>query len=105
MRVLVAPDTFKGPLRAVEVAAAIAEGLEEAGVPSRSLPLADGGDGSVDAALSAGFAPRGVSACGADGRRRSRALAVLPSRWRCCVPARAGRTPQDSPEAGGGELL
>ena len=69
MRVLIAPDKFKGSLTAVEVAAAIAEGLQRAGVPSRSLPLADGGDGSVAAALCAGSASRSVSVRGAEGRR------------------------------------
>src|SRR5215218_2975824 len=69
MRVLIASDKFKGSLTAVEVAAAIAEGLERAGVPSRSLPLADGGDGSVAAALCAGFAARPVTVRGADGHR------------------------------------
>src|SRR4051794_6643832 len=68
MRVLIAPDKFKGSLTAVEVAAAIAEGLETAGVPSRSLPLADGGDGSVAAAICAGSDARPVSVRGADGR-------------------------------------
>src|SRR4051794_4722860 len=69
MRVLIAPDKFKGSLTAVEVAAAIAEGLERAGIGSRSLPLADGGDGSVDSALSAGFTARPVTVRAADGRR------------------------------------
>src|SRR3954453_5197661 len=68
MRVLLAPDKFKGSLAAVEVAAAIAEGLERAGVPSRSLPLADGGDGSVAAGICAGSDARPVSVRGADGR-------------------------------------
>lgn len=69
MRVLVAPDKFKGSLTALEVATAIAEGLEAAGVASRLLPLADGGDGSVAAALHAGSAPRTVAVRAADGRR------------------------------------
>jgi glycerate kinase len=71
MRVLVAPDKFKGSLTALEVATAIGEGLEAAGVASRLLPLADGGDGSVAAALHAGFASRPVTVRGADGRRHS----------------------------------
>ncbi|MGY1783522.1 glycerate kinase [Geodermatophilus sp. SYSU D00698] len=71
MRVLVAPDKFKGSLTALEVATAIGQGLEAAGVASRLLPLADGGDGSVAAALYAGSAPRPVSVRGADGRRHT----------------------------------
>jgi glycerate kinase len=97
MRVLVAPDKFKGSLTAVEVAAAIAEGLERAGVPSRSLPLADGGDGSVDSALTAGFAARTVPVRGADGRQVETAFAfdgttavvevATTCGWRPCLPA------------------
>jgi glycerate kinase len=69
MHLLVAPDKFKGSLTALEVATAIGQGLEAAGVASRLLPLADGGDGSVAAALHAGSARRAVHVPGADGRR------------------------------------
>ena len=51
MRVLIAPDKFKGSLTAAQVADHLATGLTEAGAHSRTLPLADGGDGSVAAAL------------------------------------------------------
>jgi glycerate kinase len=50
--VLVAPDKFKGSLTAAEVAAAVAGALE---VPAVELPVADGGDGTVDAAVACGF--------------------------------------------------
>ncbi|HEX6344356.1 glycerate kinase [Umezawaea sp.] len=55
--VLVAPDKFKGSLTAPRVAAAVARGLREAvpGLDVRCLPVADGGDGTVDAAVAAGF--------------------------------------------------
>ena len=55
VRVLVAPDKFKGTLTAAEVADAVAIGLERTGLQALRLPLADGGDGSVDAALAAGY--------------------------------------------------
>ena len=49
---LVAPDSFKGTFRAAEVAGAIGRGLERAGLmPPDVLPLADGGDGTLDALL------------------------------------------------------
>jgi Glycerate kinase family len=57
MRVLVAPDKFKGSLTASEVATSIAEGLAQSGADAVTLPLADGGDGSVAAALAAGMRP------------------------------------------------
>src|SRR4051794_12881987 len=75
MTVLVAPDKFKGSLTALEVATAIGEGLEAAGVASRLLPLADGGDGSVAAALHAGSTTRPVGVRGADGRRHETVFA------------------------------
>ena len=52
--VLIAPDKFKGTLSAKEVADALAAGLiTKADV--RIIPLADGGDGSIDAIEAAGF--------------------------------------------------
>ena len=68
MRVLVAPDKFKGSLTAAEVADHLAKGLAEAGAHSRTLPLADGGDGSVAAAVAAGFGSLPVDVHGAAGQ-------------------------------------
>ena len=52
--VLVAPDSFKGTLRATEVAAAIGRGLESAGLaPPDLCPVADGGDGTMEVLLTA----------------------------------------------------
>jgi glycerate kinase len=50
--VLVAPDAFKGTLRASQVAAAIGRGLEAAGlVPPDLCPVADGGEGTMEVLL------------------------------------------------------
>jgi glycerate 2-kinase len=50
--VLVAPDSFKGTFRAAEVAGAIGRGLERAGlIPPDLCPLADGGEGTMEALL------------------------------------------------------
>jgi glycerate kinase len=68
MRVLVAPDKFKGSLTAAEVAAAIARGLGARGLDVETCPIADGGDGTVDAAVAAGFTRRPLSASGPTGR-------------------------------------
>lgn len=70
MRVVVAPDKFKGSATAAEVARAIAAGLRS-GRPDLEiveLPVADGGDGTVGAAVAAGFAPVVVSAEGPVGQ-------------------------------------
>jgi glycerate kinase len=48
MRVLVAPDKFRGTLSAREAAAAIALGASRAGWNAVELPLADGGEGTLD---------------------------------------------------------
>ena len=55
MRIVVAPNAFKGSLSALEAAAAIGEGIRVA-APDADLvlvPIADGGDGTVDAMVAA----------------------------------------------------
>jgi len=52
--VLIAPDKFKGTLSAQQVADAIGAGLA-CKTNIRIIPLADGGDGSIDAIAAAGF--------------------------------------------------
>jgi glycerate kinase len=55
MRVLIAPDKFKGCLSAADVAAAMAEGVRDAD-PNMEIdlcPVADGGDGTADVLLAA----------------------------------------------------
>jgi glycerate kinase len=50
--VLVAPDSFKGTFSAPKVAGAIGRGLERAGLmPPDLCPVADGGEGTLDALL------------------------------------------------------
>ena len=75
MRVLIAPDKFKGSLTAAEVADHLSKGLAEAGAHSRTLPLADGGDGSVAAAVAAGFGSLPVDVHGATGQRHRSTVA------------------------------
>ena len=48
MRLLAAPDKFRGTLTARQAAAAIAAGAERAGWDAVQLPLADGGEGTLD---------------------------------------------------------
>lgn len=48
MRVLAAPDKFRGTLRAHEAAAAIAVGARRAGWECDELPMADGGEGTLE---------------------------------------------------------
>jgi glycerate 2-kinase len=48
VRLLAAPDKFRGTLTAREAAAAIAAGAARAGWTAVELPLADGGEGTLD---------------------------------------------------------
>ena len=69
MRIVVAPDKFKGSLPAAEVARAVAAGLRarRPDLDVLELPVADGGDGTVAAAVSAGFEQVTVTAEGPTG--------------------------------------
>ena len=51
--ILIAPDSFKGTLTAAEVAQALARGVSAAGRPVDVCPVADGGEGTLDALLPA----------------------------------------------------
>ena len=50
MKILVAPDKFKGSLNAIQVCEAIAEGIQEVdpGIEIIQCPLADGGEGTAE---------------------------------------------------------
>jgi glycerate 2-kinase len=69
VRVVVAPDKFKGSLTAAQVAARVAAGLARAapGVDVAKVPVADGGDGTLEAAVSAGYRRVPVRAEGPTG--------------------------------------
>ena len=64
--ILIAPDKFKGSATASEVAEHVATGIRRAAphVRTTTLPVADGGDGTVDAAVAAGFERREVTVTG-----------------------------------------
>lgn len=68
-RVLIAPDKFKGSLTAAEAADRIAAGVRRAApaVGTEVMPVADGGEGTVDAAVAAGFARRVLEVTGPVG--------------------------------------
>lgn len=56
MQILIAPGAFKHSLTAAQVADAIARGLERSGIDAtfHALPIADGGNGTLDAFLANG---------------------------------------------------
>ncbi|MFZ4238748.1 glycerate kinase [Streptomyces murinus] len=77
-RVLIAADKFKGSLTAVQVAERVTAGLRRV-VPDlavEALPVADGGDGTVAAAVAAGFERREVRVAGPLGEPVTAAFAL-----------------------------
>jgi glycerate kinase len=68
--VVAAPDKFKGTLTAAEAAARIAAGLTAArpGLVVEQVPVADGGDGTVAAAVAAGYQPVRLTVRGPAGQ-------------------------------------
>jgi glycerate kinase len=76
--VVVAPDKFKGSLTAGQVGAALRTGLLAArpDLDVRVLPVADGGDGTLDAAVGAGFRRLPVEVSGPMGEPTDAAIAV-----------------------------
>jgi glycerate kinase len=69
--VVLAPDKFKGSLSGAEVAAALRRGLvsRRPDLDVRELLVADGGEGTIEAALAAGYAPVAVTATGPTGEQ------------------------------------
>ncbi|WP_262387309.1 glycerate kinase [Streptomyces sp. TRM49041] len=76
--VLVAADKFKGSLTAVEVAERVTAGLRHVvpGIEVEALPVADGGDGTVAAAVAAGFERREARVTGPLGEPVTAAYAL-----------------------------
>ncbi len=82
MRVVIAPDSFKGSATAVEVARALSDGWSRSRPQDHVtlLPMADGGEGTVDAVASAmpGAELRRTRVPGPDGREVEARWLMLP---------------------------
>ncbi|MFD5383724.1 glycerate kinase [Streptomyces sp. NPDC127074] len=78
MRVLIAADKFKGSLTAAQVAERLTAGLRRAAPHASvaSVPVADGGDGTVDAAAVAGFDRHEIRVTGPVGKPVTAAYAL-----------------------------
>ena len=78
MRILLAPNAFKGSLSAAQVVAHLAAGIRRAAPDTDvvAVPVADGGDGTLDAALAAGFTRVPVVAHGPTGMPLESAIAL-----------------------------
>ncbi|GEC98736.1 glycerate kinase [Kocuria varians] len=119
MRVVVAPDKFKGSVTAHRAAAELATGITEARPDATVavLPVADGGEGTLDAALEAGFerhdltvtGPAGTPVRAAWGRRGDEAVVEMSlASGLAALPQRDGRpdlAPRTATSFGTGELI
>jgi glycerate kinase len=77
--VLVSPDSFKGTFSAREAAHAIAEGLRSAGREAEELPVADGGEGTMEVLMTAlGGELRKMTVSDPLGRPVEAGFALLP---------------------------
>ena len=114
-RVLVAADKFKGTLTSAEVGAAVGAGLRD-GVPDvqvEVVPIADGGDGTLAAAVAAGYQLVPVAASGPTGRqvlsgyaRRGRTAVVELADAAGLIRLPDGRPqPMTASSRGAGELI
>jgi glycerate kinase len=90
-RAIVCPDKFRGSLRADEAAHAMAEGLRRAGFDDVvEMPLADGGEGTLDALLAArGGSRRTTRVTGPLGEPVDAEWGVLPGGTAIVEMARA----------------
>lgn len=113
--VLLALDKFKGSLDAFTVCRQLAAGIDRASgrLRARIVPIADGGDGSVAAALRSGFSPRTQSITGPLGQpveatfavRAGHALVEVAEACGLRRLADAQPAPLDSTTYGVGELV
>ena len=80
MKIVVAPDSFKGSHTAAQACSAIAEGLRRASnkVEIVSIPMADGGEGTVEALVeSTGGKLQNAIVCGPSGEKITAHYGIL----------------------------
>ena len=116
LRVLVAPDAFKGTLSGAQVAAAVAAGLRRAGAQAEECPVADGGEGTIEILRGTlGGEPRSAASHDALGRpvhagwlwleaRRTAILEMAQASGLALIAAHE-RDAERASSAGTGELL
>ncbi|MBO0980819.1 glycerate kinase [Microbacterium sp. SD291] len=115
MRILIASDKFKGSATGAEVAAALGEGIREI-IPDaviEAVPVADGGEGTVDAALAIGFEPVTATVTGPTGEPVSARFAARGAEAIIEMAAASGldvlpggaKAPLSATSRGTGELI
>jgi glycerate 2-kinase len=115
MRILVASDKFKGSSSSAEVAAAVSDGVRRIRpeILIDSVPVADGGDGTLAAAVAAGFelvrrtasGPTGEPVCTGFARRGEVAVVELADVSGLSRLPRGEPAPLTATSRGTGELI
>jgi glycerate kinase len=115
MRIVIAPDKFKGSLSAPDVARHLEEGLH-AGARRAGLgplevlriPVADGGEGTLDAAVGSGFTRRSAVVSGPTGqpltaefavRGREAVIEMAAASGLAVLPAGSGQAGDGGPDS------
>lgn len=114
-KILLAPDSFKGTMTSLEVCEHMAAGIRaiDPSVEIVSIPVADGGEGSVDAFLTAVGGERiQVDCTGPNGNPVSAIYGLLPDKTAVIEMASAAglplaqpRNPEETTTFGVGELM
>ncbi|MBT2519402.1 glycerate kinase [Arthrobacter sp. ISL-28] len=119
MRIVIAPDKFKGSLSAPDVAQHLEKGLQAAAHAAGRgtfevlrIPVADGGEGTLDAAVGSGFTRRSAVVSGPTGqpltaefavRGRAAVIEMAAASGLAVLPHAAGNgTPEDRTSGNGG---
>jgi glycerate kinase len=117
MRIVIAPDKFKGSLSAPDVARHLAAGLQAAtghNLDILRIPVADGGEGTLDAAVGSGFTRRSALVSGPTGqplraefavRGREAVIEMAAASGLAVLPGSAGGAAPDSASAQGATSL
>ena len=123
MRIVIAPDKFKGSLSAPEVARHLENGLAKQWTASAAssalevlrIPVADGGEGTLDAAVGSGFTRRSAVVTGPTGqpltadfavRGREAVIEMAAASGLAALPGRPdSHTARTASSLGTGELI
>jgi glycerate kinase len=112
---VIAPDKFKGSLSALEAASAIEHGVLRAApaMVTRCIPMADGGEGTVDAFVESGWTrvvvevagPRGEPVQAAYAQRGTAAVIEMAGASGLALLPPEGRAPLHATSYGTGQLV
>ena len=118
MRIVIAPDKFKGSLSAPGVAQHLEKGLQAAAHAAGRgtfevlrIPVADGGEGTLDAAVGSGFTRRSALVSGPTGQRltaefavrgRAAVIEMAAASGLAVLPRTSGNMPEDRTSGNGG---